>query len=66
MYQCITASGAMVDDTHFASDCIKCGACFEKCPQHIKIPDELISVKRCLQVPGFLALVKFGVRIVSH
>ena len=66
MHQYITASGAMVDDAHFASDCIGCGACLEKCPQHIKIPDELTSVKKRLQVPGLPALVKFGVRVMSR
>lgn len=66
MHQYITASGAMVDDAHFASDCIGCGACLEKCPQHIKIPDELISVKWRLQIPDLPALVKLGARIMSR
>lgn len=66
MHQYITASGAMVDDAHFASDCVRCGACLEKCPQHIQIPDELTSVKRRLQIPGLPTLVKAGVRIMSR
>lgn len=66
MHQYITAAGAMVGDAHFASDCVRCGACLEKCPQHIKIPDELASVKRRLQVPGLPALVKLGVRTMSR
>lgn len=65
VHQYITASGAMVDDAHFANDCIGCGACLEKRPQHIKIPDEQTSVKRRLQVPGLPALVKLGVRMMS-
>ena len=66
MHQYITASGAMVDDAHFASDCVRCGVCLEKCPQHIQIPDELSSVKRRLQPPGLPALVRFGVRVLSR
>ena len=27
-----------------ASECIKCGACEEACPQHISIRDELVRV----------------------
>lgn len=66
MYQYITASGAMVGDAHFASDCVRCGACLEKCPQHIKIPEKLASVKRRLQAPGLPTLVKLGVRTMSR
>ncbi len=66
MHQYITASGAMVDDAHFASDCVRCGVCLEKCPQHIQIPDELTSVKKRLQPPGLPALVRFGVRALSR
>ncbi len=66
MHQYITASGAMVGDAHFASDCVRCGACAEKCPQHIQIPDELTSVKRRLQIPGLPTMVKAGIRIMSR
>lgn len=66
MHQYITASGAMMGDPHFASDCTRCGACVKKCPQHIAIPDELSSVKRRLQVPGLRALVRFGTRFISR
>ncbi|MCR5775760.1 MAG: aldo/keto reductase [Lachnospiraceae bacterium] len=31
-----------------ASECIKCGACEEACPQHIKIRDELVRVSEAL------------------
>ena len=66
MHQYITASGAMVGDARFASDCVGCGACVGKCPQHIEIPNELASVKRRLQVPGLPALVRLGVRMMSR
>lgn len=66
MHQYITASGAMVGAARFASDCIGCGGCVGKCPQHIEIPNELASVKRRLQVPGLPALVRLGVRMMSR
>lgn len=66
IHQYITASGAMVGDARFASDCVRCGACLEKCPQHIQIPSELTSVKHRLQVPGLPALVSLGVKLMSR
>jgi predicted aldo/keto reductase-like oxidoreductase len=32
-----------------ASQCIQCGECMEKCPQHLKIPDLLKAVVEELQ-----------------
>lgn len=66
MQQYITASGAMEGTTHFASDCVQCGACVAKCPQHIAIPKELASVKRRLQIPGLPAIVRFGARFITR
>ena len=31
-----------------ASECIRCGACEEVCPQHISIREELVRVKETL------------------
>ena len=31
---------------HFASDCIACGKCVKRCPQHIDIPEELKKVEK--------------------
>ncbi len=66
MHQYITASGAMENNIHLASDCVQCGACAEKCPQHIDIPKELASVKRKLQVPGLAAMIRLGVRLIAR
>lgn len=66
MHQYITASGAMVGDARFASDCVGCGACVGKCPQHIDIPNELTSVKKRFQAPGLPALVRLGVKVMSR
>ncbi|HTY89752.1 MAG TPA: aldo/keto reductase [Methanocella sp.] len=38
-------------ETEFASQCIKCGECVEKCPQHIDIPAILESVVEELEGP---------------
>lgn len=32
------------EETGFASNCVQCGECLEKCPQHIPIPDMLEQV----------------------
>jgi len=37
----------------FASLCVKCGECVDKCPQHIDIPAVLESVVAELEGPGF-------------
>lgn len=66
MQQYITASGVMVGDAHFASDCVKCGKCVSKCPQHIDIPNVLDRVKKRLQIPGLPALVRMGTKIISR
>ena len=38
-------SGILGDGTKgYASQCVKCGACMEKCPQGLKIPDTLAEI----------------------
>ena len=37
-----------IPDRHRAGDCISCGACVPRCPQHIDIPKELKTVARRL------------------
>jgi len=38
-------SGILGDGTKgYASQCVKCGACMEKCPQGLKIPDALAEI----------------------
>jgi uncharacterized protein len=36
--------GVLGGETGFASQCVKCGECLEKCPQHLEIPTILESV----------------------
>lgn len=46
------AGGALgLDDPEFASLCVQCGQCLEKCPQHIDIPAVLGSVVEELEGP---------------
>jgi predicted aldo/keto reductase-like oxidoreductase len=40
-----------------SSNCVKCGLCEKKCPQNIKISDELANVKRRLEPFWFSALL---------
>lgn len=64
--QYITGSGAPdPENVHFATDCVECGACMKKCPQHIAIPDELKKVARRLQPPGTRAALRVYSRITG-
>jgi predicted aldo/keto reductase-like oxidoreductase len=40
----ISMSGAFSGIPAFASQCVRCEECLEKCPQHIEIPDFLEKV----------------------
>jgi uncharacterized protein len=41
----------------YASQCVNCGACLEKCPQHIAIPQLLAKVASELEGPGMQQLL---------
>ncbi|KHK00749.1 aldo/keto reductase [Desulfovibrio sp. TomC] len=41
------------DEPGFASQCVACGECLEKCPQHIAIPDMLEKVAAEMEGPDF-------------
>ncbi|MDO4400920.1 MAG: aldo/keto reductase [Coriobacteriia bacterium] len=51
MFGYLTSVGAAGKDYHLVSDCIECGACKKKCPQHIDIPEELKAVRKRLEPP---------------
>lgn len=40
-----------VGEPEYASLCIECGQCLEKCPQHIDIPEVLKSVVEEMEGP---------------
>jgi predicted aldo/keto reductase-like oxidoreductase len=45
-------SGMLVDGkTRYASQCVECGECLEKCPQHILVPEFLAKVAAEMEGP---------------
>jgi predicted aldo/keto reductase-like oxidoreductase len=49
----IRMSGILADGrTKYASQCVECGECLDKCPQHIPIPDFLAKVAAEMEGPG--------------
>ena len=57
-----TSCGAMGNDPHYATDCIKCGKCAKHCPQKIDIPTQMSAVSRRLQPP----LTKTALKLYSR
>lgn len=53
MYAVRLSGAVSTGEPAFASLCIQCGQCLEKCPQHIDIPTVLESVVEELEGPGF-------------
>ena len=49
---------------HSAKQCLKCGACEKKCPQHIEIPKELANVKKRMN-PFWFGAIMGVVRLVT-
>jgi predicted aldo/keto reductase-like oxidoreductase len=58
---CGVISGA--NKPGFASECVQCGECLEKCPQSIPIPDILADVVDELEGPGMEDRVEFVKRM---
>lgn len=52
--------GVTSDEPRFASNCVECGACVAKCPQHIDIPVRLGDVRQRLQPPGVKGALKLA------
>ena len=53
MYAARLGGAVALGTTQFASLCVKCRECIDKCPQHIDIPAVLESVVTELEGPGF-------------
>jgi uncharacterized protein len=53
MYAARLGGAVALGNPEFASLCVQCGQCVEKCPQHIDIPGVLGSVVEELEGPGF-------------
>jgi predicted aldo/keto reductase-like oxidoreductase len=57
-------SGELIDgQPGYASQCVTCGACLDKCPQHIQIPDMLAQVAAELEGPDLMDRVATARRI---
>lgn len=53
MYIAFNSGATSHDEPGFASQCVACGECLEKCPQHIAIPEVLERVVDELEGPNF-------------
>jgi predicted aldo/keto reductase-like oxidoreductase len=53
MYAARLGGAVALGEPEYASLCVQCGQCVEKCPQHIDIPAVLESVVEELEGPGF-------------
>jgi len=53
MYAARLGGAVALGNPEFASLCVQCGECVEKCPQHLDIPAILQSVVEELEGPGF-------------
>lgn len=61
-------SGVLFKEAEFASQCLQCGKCLEKCPQHLDIPALLESVVSELEGPDLekrVAMVKQAFKSTS-
>jgi len=58
MHQYILSMGSFNKENNYASNCIKCGICEIKCPQHINIQKKLKSVKKRFHFPGMKLVLK--------
>ena len=57
--------GLGAKNPNFASLCIECGKCERHCPQHIKIREELKTVKKELEGPIFKPVLSVARRILK-
>ncbi|WP_243359508.1 aldo/keto reductase [Fundidesulfovibrio terrae] len=53
MYIAFLSGMTSHDEPGFASQCVACGECLEKCPQHIAIPEILERVAAEMEGPNF-------------
>ena len=59
-FQYMLSIGVTSGEPRLASNCIDCGACVKKCPQHIEIPDRLRDLQRRLEPPGLKGALKIA------
>lgn len=61
----VTAVGGLTDNPGFASQCVGCGLCEKKCPQAIKIREQLKKVKKTYELPGMVPVLKIVKKIIK-
>ncbi len=65
LYAARLGGAVALGKAEYASQCVQCGECQEKCPQHLEIPALLESVVNELEGPDFkerVAMARAGVQ----
>ncbi len=57
--------GLVKKTTTFASQCVQCGECLEKCPQHIEIPESLEKVAEELEDTDLEGRIAFAKKMLN-
>lgn len=60
----LSSVGAFSGEPHYASSCVKCGVCEQRCPQHITIRDSLVAVSRRLEPFYLKPMLKLASRVM--
>ena len=66
MYAARLSGSVSIGEPEFASQCVQCGECLEKCPQHLEIPTILESVVEELEGPDLEKRVEMAKQIFKQ
>ena len=61
----IRMGGILRETTFYASQCVQCGECLEKCPQQIEIPDLLESVVEEMEDSDLEKRIRMGKKMLN-
>lgn len=59
------SAGAASNNPRFITDCVNCGACVSKCPQHIDIPEKLREARRRVEPAPAVPLVRLVGKLMN-